>query len=203
MAQGKPFWSSKAMEPKRKYRWVLEVGGLPQYIITRVDRPSWTVTPTEHNYINHKFYYPGRVEWQPVKFSLVDPVGPDATAILTKMLLASGYRFPNDQNSTRTISKQEAVNAVQSVTITLFGGDSSGLTQNDNAAIPVEKWMLTNAWISNWTMGDLDYSADEMVNMEIELRYDFAKLMAIAGRDTTIPNPAVVGVSDQQLAGQS
>ena len=184
---------------KRKYRWVLEVGGLPQYIITRVDRPSWTVTPTEHNYINHKFYYPGRVEWQPVKFSLVDPVAPDATAVLTKMLLASGYRFPNDQNSTRTISKKEAVDAVQSVTITLFGGD----IESETSARPVEKWQLTNAWISYWTMGDLDYSADEMVNMEIELRYDFAKLMTIAGRDTTIPNPAVVNVSDQQLAGQS
>ncbi len=106
------FWSQAALEPKRVFRFVLQLGPFEQYLITKVNRPSFEVGESEHNYINHKFYYPGRVTWNDVTFSMVDAVNPDSTGILMKMLMASGYRFPNDADTTRTISKVEAVNAI-------------------------------------------------------------------------------------------
>ena len=53
------FWSQAALEPKRSFRFVLQLGPFEQYLITKVNRQSFEVGASEHNYINHKFYYPG------------------------------------------------------------------------------------------------------------------------------------------------
>ena len=115
------FWSQAALEPKRSFRFVLQLGPFESYVITKVNRPSFEVGESEHNYINHKFYYPGRVTWNDVSFSLVDAVKPDSTGLLMKMLMASGYRFPNFSSTTRTISKAEAVGSVGTCVIQVLG----------------------------------------------------------------------------------
>jgi hypothetical protein len=174
----KTFWSQASLEPKRQFRFVLNLGPFEQYVITKVNRPSFEVGESEHNYINHKFYYPGRVTWNDVSFTMVDPVKPDTTGILMKMLMASGYRFPNFSSTTRTISKAEAVGAVGSCTIQMLGtGDPDILDGQEGAsAEALETWSLKNPWMKSVTMGDLDYGADDILTMDVTLRYDWATL---------------------------
>ena len=59
MAEG--FWTDKNTEPKRVYRWIMNIGGIPQWIVKTSGKPKFEVSETEHKYINHTFYYPGKV----------------------------------------------------------------------------------------------------------------------------------------------
>jgi hypothetical protein len=198
----KTFWSQAALEPKRQFRFVLQLGAFEQYVITKVNRPSFEVGESEHNYINHKFYYPGRVTWNDVSFSLVDAVQPDTTGILMKMLMASGYRFPNNADTTRTISKAEAVNAIGTCMIKVLG---SGVGSTDNHGEVIETWSFRNPWIKSVTMGDLDYSGDEILSMDVSMKYDWATLDLGKNRDARLKsrsNNHLDGISGGLIEGK-
>jgi len=165
------FWAN-ATEPKRKYRFTLDLNGLPRWVITGVDRPSFKVSETTHVFYNHKFHYPGKVEWQQLKFTCVDPINPDATALLMKMVNASGYIFPNKQfgglkDEYMSMNKVDSVDAVGGVAITSYDGTGR----------PIEKWKLHNAFIVDANMGSLKYDDDTMLDINITLRYDWATLV--------------------------
>ena len=165
------FWAMSTASAKRKYRFYLEVGlaggtSLEQWVITKVSRPSFTISDTEHSYLNHTFKFPGRVSWEDVSFSLVEPVSPDSTDAILSMLYQSGYRFPVtpvDSESRRTISKETAI--ISKFNIVSISDDGFELG----------KWSLNNAWISQASMGEYDYSADDLMGMDITVKYDWAR----------------------------
>jgi len=185
------FWASGHVEPKRSYRFLLQVNGIESWVVTKVKRPAFKVGEISHDYINHKFWYPGRVEWDPVTVTLVDAITFDTTGALMTMLMASGYRLPMVSNSTRTINKFEATQAVGgSVAIVGLGAhpvdptDNSqelGTVVNEHEAGYVEKWELINPWIQAVTMGDYSYADDALIEMELTFRYDFAKYNLMEG----------------------
>lgn len=162
------FWSDSKVEPKRAYRWILLLGGIPQWMCKKVSKPSFAVSETEHTYLNHKFYYPGRVEWNTVTVTLADPVAPDAAHTMVKIIEGSGYSLPKSQKEAEksTISKANATNALGSVRIQQLGADGT----------PIEEWELVNAWVKDVKLGELDYESDDMVDVELEIRYDYAVL---------------------------
>ena len=41
---------------------------------------------------------------------------------------------------------------------------------------PVEEWVLYNAWVKDVKYGELDYTSDDLTEITLTLRYDFAKL---------------------------
>lgn len=173
------FWANPQTSPKRKYRFLLNLpnaGADASWMITKVNRPSFNITEATHSYLNHTFYFPGRVEWQTVSFTIVDPVSPDATALLVGILGAAGYQIPanlagNPGSSYGTMSKAAATEVMGLVEIKSLGSDGS----------PVDTWTLHNAWMKNVTMGDYDYSDDSLLTMDVELRYDFATYFNVAG----------------------
>ena len=108
------FWSEKGVEPKRKFRWLLYWSGVPQFVVKSVKKPSYSVATTAHQFLNYEFNYPGRVTWQDITITLVDPVQPDSTKSLYKILENSGYVLPSDYNEgeAATISKEGMVDAL-------------------------------------------------------------------------------------------
>ena len=180
------FWSDTTQNvpsPKRNFRWLLFLGGVPSWIIKKVGKPNWNVTETVHEYLNHKFYYPGRIEWQTIDVTLVDPVSPDATQTVSNILRASGYTPPEDQFDTLTLNKADAVSSLGTVRIQQLGtrpsqqGAAPGAV-NLGGGPPqaVEEWQLYNCWVKDVKLGDLDYTSDDLTEITLTLRYDFAKL---------------------------
>lgn len=193
------FWSNKAglptgdktlVEPKRKFRWVLDINGIPMWTIKKVDKPSYTITTAEHVFINHKFYYPGRVEYNEVSFTIVDAGHPDAAETLRQLIHAGGYRWPEDATvASQSITKHAAVNALGDVVIKQIGGGGMDLTGGASTVdadgkIPqfqdqdnvYELWFLKNAFVTSVEFGDLDYTSDDLSEITIKLRYDYAIL---------------------------
>lgn len=161
------FWSdAKGKEPKRAYRWILDVNGIDTYTIKKVSKPSFTITESEHQFLNHTYYYPGRVTWNTVSFTLVDPIEPDAASKLLNIIRDSGYSpISNaDPNNLGTMSKSKSTEALKEIKIQQLDGNGS----------IVETWTLKNCWIKDVKFGELDYSSDDMLEIEVEVRYDFA-----------------------------
>jgi len=159
------FWSDPILEPKRAFRWIVLIGNIPFFIAKKVTKPEFKVTEAKHNFINHTFYFPGRVEWQPVSLTLVDPVSPDSSRTLQNILRNSGYNLPLDPNVALTsISKARAVAALGRFSIEQLGPEGGE---------PVESWELVNAWIQSVKYGELDYEKDDLINLEMTIRYDF------------------------------
>ena len=171
------FWASQALEPKRKYRWILNINRIPHWIVKKVTKPEMTVSETPHKYLNYTFYYPGRVEFNKISVTLVDPVEPDAAKTMVTALTNSGFMLPPDRADTTTISKERACKALGRVSIKQLGA-------GDNEF--VEEWILHNAWISSVKFGDLDYDSEDMNEVELEIRYDWATLESTPDSGTPV-----------------
>ena len=158
------FWSDKNIEPKRKFRWLLTFNGVPQWILKKVAKPQITITEAEHTFINYKFYYPGRVEWNEISLTLVDPVAPDASKTMMGLIRSSGYVPPHnflsagndstaygfeqrEANKVYTMSKQRSVDAV---------GGRMYIQQIDADGKLLEEWALYNPWIKGVNFDELD-----------------------------------------------
>jgi len=179
------FWNSTTVEPKRAYRWLMYLNDVPTYVVKVAKKPSFSVTSVPHQFVAHTFHYPGRITWDPVELTLVDPVSPDASAILAAKLQQAGYRLPTDQKTAEaSFSKAASVGAL----------GTPRITQIDAAGTPIDEWSLKNAWIERIDFGQLDYTSEEMVNMTMTLRYDYAEYSGaplVPGQ--TSPRPVMVG----------
>ena len=177
------FWGDASLEPKRKFRWILGLNGIPHWLLKTASRPTITLSEAEHDFLNYKFYFPGRITYDELSITLADPVNPDATATLYKLLRSSGYMLPNElkqenlglgkgeDNGIGLISKKAATRAISGLYLETL--DSEGGI--------VEKWRFHNAWIKSVNFDDLDYSSDELVNLQVSIRYDWATVDAQKG----------------------
>ncbi len=160
------FWSQQESDPKRKYRFVMYVGGIPLWTVKTTNKPTANVSTAEHQYLNHTFKYPGRVTWDPISLTLVDPLSPDVCKSLINRLQTAGYQYPETANVRETMSKQKAVAALGTIRI----------AQIDAEGRPIEEWQLINPWFSKMQFGDLDYSSDDLTEINVEITYDYARL---------------------------
>ena len=179
------FWTdnSSATEPKRNFRFQVSMTGLQVgdkgpnngkatdsilWWAKKVTKPNFTVGEGKHVYLGHTFYYPGKVEWQEISMTLVDPITPNASGIFMDMVQKSGYILPKDSGSKQTLGKYN------------FSNDTKGIgtmviTQMDSNGNTVEEWTLKNTFIKSLKLGDLDYENEDLSNIELGLRYDWAE----------------------------
>ena len=84
-----------------------------------------------------------------------------------RILLDSGYQPPGAPTDVTSVSKKEAVDAVQSVVI----------EQIDSEGEAIETWTLTNAFITKVNYGGkLEYGQEGLTTMSVEFRYDWASI---------------------------
>ena len=184
------FWNSAQSEPRRAHRFLLSIPNLTvagatggevkyeQYLCRTVTKPSYTISEVEHKFLGNTYYYPGAVTWNTVQATLVNAVNPDGNKLLFAALYQSGHLDPNQQaaifNSTLglpegtiapgTLNKADSLSAFGDIQIKELGPKGK--------AIGV--WELKNPFLTNVTFGDLDYASEELLNLELTFRYDFA-----------------------------
>ena len=171
-----PFWTDHTgQDPKRNFRFLVTIGNMPDgatWYAKSATKPAFRVTDVNHAYLNHTFYYPGRVEWQEVEIVLVDPVSPDALANILSIIQGSGYKPPANFTETTTASKASSIAALGGVNVQVIQADGS----------IVENWNLNGAFITNVQYDGLAYDNDEISTITLTFRYDWA--------DCVTANPA-------------
>ncbi len=179
------FWARPTTEPKRRYRFELSfsqragnvLGSIPVWTVKTATKPRATISSVEHAYIDNTFKFPGRVTWDPISVTLVDPVEPDLSYSFLDALGAAGYKYPtNPIIAKKSLSKKGFVGSIGSVFI----------TQLNDQGVEIERWELVNPFITSIDFGgSLDYTSDEMTEVSVELTYDWAKLTLHGGNKIT------------------
>lgn len=165
------YWAVARNAPKRQNRFLFEAsiaGTNIEYFVKTSGRPGYTVTEAEHRFLNHKYYYPGIVEWETVDVTLVDPVNPSMSAVMMAALASMGWVSPEDvkmdkAKETGVVSKLRA-NDLGSLKISAL--DANGVVS--------ESWTLSNAWIQAVKFNDFDYSGDDLMDCTLTIRFDWA-----------------------------
>ena len=164
-----------------------------RYLLKKASKPTVKITEVTHKYINHFYYYPGRMEWEPISITFASgkslasaTIGTNgvlsggaiqvADKTIIDLLTSAGYIFPSStvEGQRKTISKQEAVSAVVGAggtgkrTCKLFTIDAAGKEQG--------VYYLHNPMLMDVKFDTLEYASEEILNIECTLRYDYATI---------------------------
>jgi len=164
------FWTNaaQARDPKRAYRFRVTFGesGVLWYA-KKATKPTITLTESSHQYLNHTYYWPAKTEWNEVDITFVDPVEPDLAGDLVTSIKAAGYFIPKTTDPDQMASPSKA----GFMTAT---GNSIIIEQINEDGDMLEKWTLNQAWIKEVTFGDLDYGSEDLTEVTIKFKYDWA-----------------------------
>ena len=165
------FWTEPTSEPKRNFRFQVQIAELDggETVIwwaKNFKTPSYSVSEATHDFLDNKYYFPGRLTWDDCTMTLVDPATPNAAALTNQIIINSGYKI-KDKNSTKeTMSKNKAVNqGLGDVIITIFNADG----------VEIEKWTLKNPFLKSASYSTLDYANDDLRTIDLTFRYDWAE----------------------------
>ena len=170
------FWSGTSEnEPRRNFKFMLRIGigldAIDTWVVKGVNLPTITVGETAHHYLNHKFWFPGIVEYNTISFTVVDAIDQKTSQGIISNFVKSGYNTPGRVGpataETSLMTKEASVGALGGVTIEQLGSGEDGETNKIG-------FTLKNAWIKQIEFGQsLDYSNEDLSEIKVELRYDF------------------------------
>lgn len=145
-------------EPKRKFRWVLQIDGIDGFVLKTAARPQATFEETVIDFINTKRYVSGKMSWNPIQVTMHDPIAPSASQKIMDWLRLN-YESLTGRMGYATFYKKD---------ISLKLLDPQGTV--------VELWDLTGCWPQDVNFGDLDYASSDAVEVSFTLRFDNAVL---------------------------
>jgi hypothetical protein len=105
------------------------------------------------------------VTWQDVTLTLVDPQSPDVSSLMGAIMATAGYAVPDTPSGLVTMTKSSMSSAVGTVTVSQLDGDGA----------VIESWVLKNALITEMKFGDLEYGADDLTELTLTMKYDWAE----------------------------
>ncbi len=149
-----------AFEPKVQNRFIMNIDGIPAYLIKAAARPTINNNVITLDHINLKRKLKGKSEWQDIEITLYDPIVPSgAQAVMEWVRLA--HESVTGRNGYADMYKKD-------VQIQVLGpvGDI------------VEKWDIKGAFPSqvNFNGAGLDWSAQESLAINVTLTMDYAIL---------------------------
>lgn len=148
-------------EPLRKNRWLLRFPadlGIQEWWLESAARPSIQQKETEIPFLNTSTYVVGRYTWDTIQVSLRDPIGPSASQAVMEWI-----RLHSESTSGR---QGYAAGYKRDVELEML----------DPTGVVVQKWILKNTMCTTANFGDLNYSTDDLANIQITLRFDYAIL---------------------------
>lgn len=170
------FWNDvTSIEPLRQHRWILSNGAGVWVWAKSVKLPQFTVETQKYQIGNHKLNYPGLLEWQDVTVTIVDVVGDGEPISNSQQLFErigqSGYKITETKDG---ILKNQMTRDAKMV----FGKEAGDfrITQINANGKKIQEWTLYNPLIKDVSFGQLDYSNDELITLDLTIAYDYAEL---------------------------
>lgn len=143
-------------EPKRKFRWTLQIDGLDAFTLKTAARPQHTFEETVIDYLNTKRYLAGKMAYSPINVTLYDPIAPSA-AQKVMVWVRRCYEV-------RTGRMGYATNYKQDISLKML----------DPQGAVIEQWDLKGAWVQDSNFGDLDYASSDAAEIQLAIRFDAA-----------------------------
>ena len=145
-----------AFEPKQQNRFVMYVDGFPSYLIKGVSAIELNQDVVNLNHINVRRNVKGKSIWQPVTFTLFDPITPSGAQAVMEWVRLHHESVTGRDGYSDFYKKDLTFNVLGPV------GDV------------VSEWILKGALITNAAFGDYSYddeSAAQELTMTVEIDY--------------------------------
>lgn len=163
-----------AYQPKRKNQWYVELNVwnstvIDSLLIKSTGLPAGSFTEVTVDYINNKYYFPGKWEWDTIQMTLRDLVGNSSTQKLYDWFLHIFNPETGGQQMGGELKKNVAIKLL------------------DPRGNLLETWTLVGAWPQaiNWGEGGLAHDDDAERELSVTFRYDYATLASVAAPNKT------------------
>jgi len=147
-----------AFEPKLQNRFLMEIDGIPAYLIKKIARPSIEFTGVVLDHINVKRKIKGKANWQDISCDLYDPVTPSGAQAVMEWVRLSHESVTGRDGYSDFYKKDIYIRTLGPV------GDV------------VEEWILKGAYCSNANFGDMSWDSDTPANISMTIVMDYAIL---------------------------
>ena len=145
-------------EPKLKNRFIMQIDGIPAYVIKTSTRPQIVQDEVILEHMNVTRYVKGKSRWQPLTITLYDPIVPSAAQGVMEWVRLHHESVTGRDGYSDFYKKDITFNVLGPV------GDK------------VEEWTLKGAMIESANFGDLAFDSNDPAEITLTLRYDYAIL---------------------------
>jgi|TARA_B100000073_G_scaffold339635_1_gene338374 hypothetical protein len=145
-------------EPKLKNRFIMNIDGIPAYLIKTANRPNLESDEVILEHMNVTRYIKGKSRWQPIDITLYDPVVPSAAQAVMEWVRLHHESVTGRDGYSDFYKKDVTFNMLGPV------GDV------------VEEWKLKGCYIQTANFGDLDFATSDPAEITLTLKYDYAIL---------------------------
>ena len=151
-------------EPKKQHQFILSIpdttgaAAIPAYLIKTSAKPTISNSEITLDHINVQRYVKGKSVWNSIAVQLYDPIEPSAAGAVIEWVRlhhesATGRDgYSNMYKKTLTLQQLSPIGEV------------------------IEEWQMVGAFITEANFGSLDWSAEDVVMIDLTLRYDYAFL---------------------------
>ena len=147
-----------AFEPKLQNRFLMDIDGIPGYLIKKVSRPNFTTNTVVLDHINIKRRIKGKASWENISCDLYDPVTPSGGQAVMEWVRLSHESVTGRDGYSDFYKKDVRIQTLGPV------GDI------------VEEWILKGAFVESANFGEMDWRSDAPANININIAMDYAIL---------------------------
>lgn len=141
-------------EPRRKYRWILQIEGIDAFLLKTATRPTMTFESTVIDWINSKRFLAGKHTFGTVAMVLYDPIAPSASQQIMEWIRLN-YESVSGRSGYADFYKRD----IQ-------------LKELDPIGTVVSLWDGKGCWITESNFGDLDFASSDAVEIAITVQAD-------------------------------
>ena len=145
-------------EPKLQNRFLMDIGGIPGYLVKKISRPSIAFNEVTLDHINLKRKIKGKGNWENITCDLYDPVTPSGAQAIMEWVRLSHESVTGRDGYSDFYKKNIHIKTLGPV------GDV------------VEEWILKGAYCQNANFGDMDWTSDTPANISMTIVMDYAVL---------------------------
>lgn len=156
---------------KRKFRWLFKI---PEICIEGVfalpplrgSRPTYSFKEVGVQHLTEEIFYPMKVEWKPINLVLYDTAKP-IHPVIEWISLIHRINYNCDHKFIPSVSGEDNM-------ISAPFKKLGKLELYDGCGNIIEQWKFENCWPQSVEFGDLDMASNDIVTVNITLRYDRA-----------------------------
>ena len=145
-------------EPKLQNRFIMEIDGIPSFMVKSANRPKIESEVVELDHINLKRKIKGKSNWTDITITMYDPIVPSGAQSVMEWIRTSHESITGRDGYADFYKKDVQCYMLGPV------GDK------------IEQWTLKGAFINNAVFSDLDWSSNDPAQIDITLSYDYAIL---------------------------
>ena len=147
-----------AFEPKTANRYIMQLDGIPSYLIKKIERPKLTQEVKKLDHINLQRYVKGKSVWGELNLELFDPIVPSGAQAVMEWVRLHHESVTGRDGYAEFYKKDIIINVLGPV------GDK------------VEEWILKGCQITKVEFGEMDWSKDDPASISMTIQPDFCIL---------------------------